>query len=552
MCSFKCAGLLLFVGCTGVVSGSTSGTPQNPGPLPLPGVVDQPNATRPDSGIGTEVAADPPAPSASLVALTASQTRNTIEDVFGLDVAALAELPANFRSQGFYEVSSRSISLSSTDIKALRSSCRAMAQKAVQKGGPWLSCQPANSSDEACTKEVVTALATRLYRRTLDASDIDPLLALAAQARIAPGNFSRGLEFAISAMLLSPQFVFRNENASSAQLNPQQLAERLAFLLWDSGPDSLLMQAAASQTLETPAGYDAQVERLLGDARFSRGVKAFVSDLLFLERGELAQKDAATFPQWSPALMQQLRLGTEKRLLEHLVVKQRPWAELFTASEVWVNATTAPVYGLQNTSAAFVKSSLPTGSRRVGFLTEPGILAGLAHPLRTSPTLRGKFVQERFLCNSVLPAPAGVNTTLPVTANGATRRMQLEDHMRNPSCSACHKAMDPIGFAFENFDALGQERQLDNSVVIDSTGSLGGVGFVDAKTLAQVIQSHPAQVPCLAQNLWQHALGSEPSPLQSNLVKSLVAEFGAAGGTAAALFRAVVKREEFKLVGPSD
>jgi Protein of unknown function (DUF1588) len=172
-------------------------------------------------------------------------------------------------------------------------------------------------------------------------------------------------------------------------------------------------------------------------------------------------------------------------------------------------------------------------------------LAGLAQTNRTSATLRGKFVQERLLCRSIPAPPPSVDTTLPTTANGTTRRQQLEDHMRNPSCAGCHSQMDPIGFGFEQFDALGVERELDNGVPIDASGVFQGQTFTGAQALSALVRDDAANEPCLAQNLWQHALGNQPAALRAPLVLALVQAFRGGGGGAAALFRAVALRDEF-------
>jgi hypothetical protein len=342
-------------------------------------------------------------------------------------------------------------------------------------------CEPSAAADEPdCAREILSALAKRAYRRAVSGADLDPLLEVYSKARADGATFDQGVEVALQRILVSPSFLFRIE-LEPAERNPEtpdtyrisdvDLASRLSFFLWASVPDDELLDLAIAGRLHDPAVLEAQVSRMLADTRADRFMNNFVGQWWYLRNLPDMKPDPMIYPNFGDTLAE--ALWREAELFFQTVVRDdRPALELLTADYTFVNERLATHYGIPNVRGiAFRRVTLPPDSPRLGLLGKGAIWAVTAFPNRTSPVVRGKWVLENLL-GAPPPAPPPVVPAFPEEQNIRkllTIREKTELHRQNPMCASCHKLMDPIGFALENFDVTGKYRTYDEEFLpIDS------------------------------------------------------------------------------------
>ncbi len=377
-------------------------------------------------------------------------------------------------------------------------------------------CKPAEAPERPCATEIVANLAERAFRRPVTNADLDPLMAF-YDAGYREGGFERGVRDALSAILASPNFLYRAETGDrpgTVRLPDLELASRLAFFLWGSLPDEPLLKLAEASRLSRPDVLAAQVKRMLADERADALVDDFAFQWLGLAKLDTIVPDRARFPQASGLLDPRDLYKQELRLfIRSVLLSDQSTVKLLTADYTFLNERLAELYGIESVKGArFRRVTLPDASR-YGLLGKGAILMLTAYPNRTSPVLRGAWILERIL-GSPPPEPPPKVPTLPENKRGAppkTLRARLEQHRRNPTCFACHGVMDPLGFALENFSAVGQYRadDPDTRTPIDASGQLPNGTPIDGPgDLRRALASHPAQfVQALTENLMTFALG---------------------------------------------
>src|SRR6185312_1854372 len=311
----------------------------------------------------------------------------------------------------------------------------------------------------------------KAFRRPLEPTEQKRYEALMTREK----DFTAGAQLVIEAMLQSPNFLFRFEETSYPAWKPYAAASRLAYALWDSMPDAELFAAAARGDLNTRQGVDKQARRLLNDPRAHQALNDFVSQWLRFDRVLTASKDRRKYPDFTLETAESM--AEEARVfVGDLVWNDRNFMDLFSANYTFANADLATIYGIKPPAKEFDKVSFPLESERAGVLGQTLFLALTAKPEDSSPTARGLFVREQFLCQHVPPPPPGVNTNLPpvTEAKPQTNRDRMTEHASNPMCASCHKLMDPIGFGLEKFDAIGARR--DKLTLVFASGRGGGNG----------------------------------------------------------------------------
>ena len=341
-------------------------------------------------------------------------------------------------------------------------------------------CRPGEKlTAEACARRILSGLARRAYRQPISGSDLDTLLTFYAEGK-RDGGFEGGIELALERILASPKFLFRIErdpaNAIAGKSYPVsdlELASRLSFFLWSSMPDDELSQLAVDGKLKNPAVLDHQVRRMLTDPKASALVSNFAGQWLQLRNLRNVQPNTDLFPDFDDNLRQSFRRETEL-LFESVVQEDRSVLDLMTADYTFVNERLARHYGIPNIYGSRFRRIAITDDARRGLLGQGSILALTSHAERTSPVVRGKWILENILGTPVPPPPPDVP---PLKGNQEgekpkTMREQMAEHRANPVCAACHKTMDPIGFAMENFDAVGAWRTKDAGNPIDASGEL--------------------------------------------------------------------------------
>ena len=377
-------------------------------------------------------------------------------------------------------------------------------------------CRPSTSAREAsCARTILTGLARRAYRRPVTAADLDPLMELYEAARAEGSTFDVRVEQALRLILASPKFLFRVETPPVAArgvepISDLELASRLSFFLWSSIPDEELLRLAEQRRLDEPAVLQAQVERMMKDPRSRALVDSFASQWLRLRNLRSHTPIAHDFPNFDNELREAFRIETEL-FFGSIIRDDRSVLDLLNADYTYVNERLARHYGIPNVYGShFRRVTLQLEARR-GLLGQGSILTVTSYPNRTSPVLRGKWVLENILGTPPPPPPQDVPDIEENHPSQEARslRARLEAHRRNPTCASCHRVMDPLGFALENFDGLGQWREKEPGGAIDPTGQLADGTPIDGPVALRkaVLERRDMFVRTLTEKLMTYALG---------------------------------------------
>ena len=393
-----------------------------------------------------------------------------------------------------------------------------ISDNAVRRG--IFTCRPTAPEEERpCAEEIIGRLATRAYRRPVDRQDLDGLLGFYDSGAASEG-FEGGVRTALQAILASPHFLFRMErrpdNAASGdvyRLADVDLASRLSFFLWGTIPDQELMDAAARGELATSEGLLTQARRLLADPRGGEALASrFAAQWLRLQDLEKIHPDALTYPYFDETLAQAMHRETEL-FFAHMVEEDRPLIELLTADYTFVNERLARHYGMPGiTGNDFQRVQYADDTRR-GLLGQGSVLTLTSHPDRTSPVLRGKWVLEVLLGSPPPPPPPDVppfeETDAAEGSRFLTVKERMEQHRANPVCNSCHRVMDPVGLALENFDVTGAWRNKDEGNPVDPVGTLyDGTEIAGPQDLRAALLRRPNVLyQVFTENLMAYALG---------------------------------------------
>lgn len=500
--------------------------------------------------------------------LTNSQYNNTVRDLLGEESNPADQFPPEDFVNGFKG------QYQTQDIGPLRADAySAAAEKLARnafRGGDThglIPCKPASPADTACATKFIRTFGLRAFRQPLSDSDVRRYGALFEREASAQHDFLRGAQIVVEAMLQSPEFLFRIENGENPAWRPYEAASKLSYFLWDSMPDAALFRAAAKGELNTPAGFERVARRMLADRRAHRSVDEYVSEWLRFDRVLSAVKDRRAYPQFTPELAQAMTDET-RRLIADAVWNNRNFLDIFTANYAFVNADLAGVYGVSAPAEEFAKVSFPATSDRAGLTGEAGFLSLTSKPGETSPTARGLFVREQFLCQRVPDPPPGVNTNLPQLSEDRpmTNRERLAVHRNNESCATCHNLIDPIGFGLEKYDGIGRHRdnlklrilsmahdQLDKKpktfeLPLDTSGHIAGIpdsDFASPKDLGRILAASAQCQQCMAKQLFRYEEGRLETPADRPVLDKIVADFRDSGYKFQELMISVVKWTQF-------
>jgi hypothetical protein len=398
-----------------------------------------------------------------------------------------------------------------------------------------LVCQPQSQADEpACAERIFSTLAKRAFRRPVDAEDIAPPLEFFAQAREEEGNFEAGIRAGVARILVSPSFLYRTESdpadlaaGSTHRVSDVELASRLSFFLWSSVPDEELLELAADGRLSSAGVLETQVRRMIADPRADALIENFTGQWLQLRNLEQrVVPDLLLFPDFDDNLRKAFRRETEL-LFANVLREDRSVVELLTANYTFVNERLARHYGIAGVYGDRFRRVEHSDPNRHGLLGHGSILSLTSAATRTSPIIRGKYLMSNFL-NSPPPLPPAVVPALEDSApkdRPSTVREQLELHRANPNCAVCHRTLDPLGFALENFDAVGQwqDRTIDG-LPIDAAGVLADGTPVDGpQELRAALTAKPEIFAgAVAEKLLIYALGRGLEPADMPVVRSIL------------------------------
>ncbi len=452
---------------------------------------------------------------ANLPRLTASQHRNALVDLFGEPLPATPVEP-DTNPFLFTSIGAASTTLSELGVEQIEQAAEGVTSFVFAdpaRRAELVGCEPASPGD-ACARGFLERFGRRAFRRPLAAGEIAMWTSVSVD--LSGGDPWLGLRLATSGLLQSSSFVYRvelgepdPEDDTRLRYTGFELASRLSFLLWDSIPDDALLDAAEAGDLHDPVLLEQQVRRLLDSPRAQANTRAFFEEFLDLGKLDGVTRDAELYPSFTPALRDAMR--TEITLLvEDLVVrKDADIRDLYSTRHTFVNSELAELYGVDAegaTAITFVPVELPEDGPRAGLLTSAAFLTMNAHEASTSPTLRGKYLRERVLCDEVPPPPPDVSTEIePDPIEPKTLREMLEQHRENPACRSCHEFVDPPGFLFESFDAIGAFRTEDNGYPVDTSGGLDEVALESARDLAALLETDERVGKCLVKQLYRHA-----------------------------------------------
>ena len=392
-----------------------------------------------------------------------------------------------------------------------------------------LTCDP--NSGAACVRTIVSTLARRAWRHPVTEKEIGLLTGLYAKARADGSSSDQALQEAMEAILASPNFLFHIEHDASAgphAVSGVEMASRLSFFIWSSIPDDELLNLAVAGKLATPAVLDAQIKRMIDDPRASALAENFAGQWLEIRNLDSIRPDPDKFPAWGPDLKESMR--TETRLFFDSVLREnRPISEFLTARYTFLNETLAKHYGIDGVKGPqFRRVELAT-NQRGGILSQGAVLAVSSYPSRTSVVLRGKYILENILGTPPPPPPPDV----PPLDNDAvgtvlSLRQQMEKHRANAICAACHSKMDPLGFALENYDAIGKWREQDGKFPVDSSGTLpDGKTFDGPAAMRQVLADRmPDFARCLIEKMMIYALGRGITPADRRAIAQIETKWG--------------------------
>jgi mono/diheme cytochrome c family protein len=420
-------------------------------------------------------------------------------------------------------------------------------------------CRPANEAQATqCAQRIVSGLASQAFRRTATERDVNALMTLYRKGA-ADGGFEEGVRMALEGILASPRFVFRFEerpaNARPGEtyaLGDVDLASRLSFFLWATGPDAELMKVAEAGRLSRPEELDRQVRRMLADRRADVLSSRFAAQWLRLQDLDKINPDVRFYPDFDEQLKTSMRRETEA-FFQHVVRADRPVLDLFAADYTFVDERLARHYRIPGVIGPETRRVVNPDPQRRGLLGHASILTLTSEAERTSPVLRGKWVMEVLLGTPPPPPPPNV-PTLDETADAAdgrlrTVRERMEEHRRNPACMSCHRMIDPIGLALEHFDVTGAWRIRDNGSPIDPASALyDGTPLASASDLQRALMARSnVLVQVFAENLMTYALGRRLAPADMPAVRRLVRDAAAADSRFSAFVLGIVKTPAFRM-----
>jgi Protein of unknown function (DUF1592)/Protein of unknown function (DUF1588)/Protein of unknown function (DUF1587)/Protein of unknown function (DUF1585)/Protein of unknown function (DUF1595) len=496
--------------------------------------------------------------------LTHSQYNHTVRDLLGDQTGPSSQFPTEDFVNGFRN-QSRAQSLSPLLIESYSAAAERLARNAFRGGDTHglIPCKPS----AACRARFVREFGLKAFRRPLDSAEQKRYETLLSAEK----DFVKGAQLVIEAMLQSSNFLFRLEGTSDPKWKPYATASRLSYAIWDSMPDAELLAAAGRGELATPQGVEKIARRMLDHTRARESLDEFVSQWMRFDRILTAAKDRRKFPAFTRETA--VAMTEEARVfVSDLVWNDRNFMDLFTAEYSFMNADLATIYGAPAPAKEFERVSFPAGSERAGVLGQTLFLALTAKPEDSSPTARGLFVREQFLCQHVPDPPPGVNTNLPEITEDKpqTNRDRMSEHATNPTCKTCHSLIDPIGFGLEKFDAVGARRDKFSllfgaprgeapadarrvppktvNLEIDSAGFVAGIPdskFSSPAELGAVLAKSAQCQECVAKQYFRYTTGRMETPADRPVIRKMLEDFRGSQFKFKELMMSLVRLREF-------
>ncbi|XXY54255.1 DUF1592 domain-containing protein [Sorangium sp. So ce269] len=519
----------------------------------------------PGPGPGTDVQCAPgvtaPGPMPRLTRLTHAQYDNTIRDLLGKDMKAAAAFLADPAFEGFTN-NARALTVSDRLARDYRRAAEAIAADAVVDQavlGKILPCAP-EGDGAACARQLIKELGKRVYRRPLSAEQEEAYVAAYARGDglFESGTpFEQGIRHVIEVMLQSPHFLYRvelSEELDGEQVIPldgYEVATRLSYLLWNSLPDDALLAAAEGGALGTPEGIEAEARRMLADGKAVSALDDFHRQWLHMSGYADLSKDPALYEGFDASVSSAMLAETQEFIRHVILEMEGDYRTLMTAPVGFVNDKLAPIYGVEGSFTSELVETPLDPSVRAGLLTQAGFLSSHAFFNKTSPIHRGVFIQRQILCADLPDPPANINTELPpIQGEIRTTRDQVEAHTSPKACSGCHGMINPPGFAFEHFDAVGRYRADEDGEPIDATGAMQ-VGetelrFDGAIDLVEQLAESPVAQRCYLTNWYRYGNARQLSREDACTIEDLDAKLAGAGYNIKELLVALTQTRTFR------
>lgn len=581
--SFLLVGALVFSSCSGVIGGSggagseagegsmapnpgqaeggggAGSAPQGPGgpgATTVPGV---PAASDPTLSLPPVMAPGacqmPAAGPTPLRRLSRTEYINTLRDLFGAAGAPAVTLTPDPVSLGFDNMAA-SQSVGQLLAEQYETTAAAYAAAGVKMLPALLKCDVAAMGEDACARRFLTDFGLRAFRRPLTMAESTRWFAFYAATKTKHG-FAPAIETLLQGILMSPQLLYRSEvggpapgaGAVFAKLTPYELATRLSYFLWASLPDEALFAAAAANQLQTPAQVAAQAGRMLADTRAHVAVGRFYEQWLEMDGLENVTKDSKVYSSFKPSYLDFWKRETST-FIDDLVFKgDAKLKTLFSADYTFANKTLADLYRLTGPATDTDFERVMHNGNRLGLLTHGSFLAKHANTDQSSPIKRGVFVRESLFCAAVPPPPSDVEVKPPEVTPGQTTRERFKIHTESVACGGCHKLIDPIGFAFENFDGIGRYRTTDQMRPVDANAELVGTDvdgpFTGALELARRVARSEQVSACVVTNWFRFTHGREETPQDACVLDTLKEQMKATGGDLKRLIVALTQSQLF-------
>jgi hypothetical protein len=480
-----------------------------------------------------EAAGGGEAPVVVLRRLTNSQYNNTIRDLLKDTSNPASDFPPEDFVNGFKD-QYEALSVTPLLAEAYGNAAEKLAADAFLRGDfhGLVPCKPTSDDDAACRTMFIRTFGRRVFRRPLEPEEVARYTKVFRSEK----PFLKGAQTVIEAMLQSPDFIFWLDQTPNPKWKPYATASFLSYSLWNTMPDDALLDAAGRGELGTAAGIEQTTRAMLADPRAKDGLDSFVSEWLRFDRVLTAARERRVYPLFNADLAVSMT-EEARRFVGDLVWNDRNFMQVYTANWGFPNSSLAAVYKVPPPAHDWDRATFPADSERAGLLGQALFLTLTSKPDETTPTGRGLFVREQFLCQQVPPPPPSVDTNLPPfdESKPLNNRERMSAHATNPVCASCHNLMDPIGFGLEKYDAIGERREKQkllffpaghggaarrakpNEVLldVDTTARVAGIAnsdFTSARQLGDLLARTPQCQECIVKQIFRYMAGRSLTP----------------------------------------
>lgn len=465
--------------------------------------------------------------------LTQSEYRASLQSLFG-NVTTPLELPPDTSIGGFIAIGASQVTVNSAAADKYETASRAVVSEVFGDMARWqtlVGCSPQADLSDACVETFVRTFGRRAFRRNLDEAEVLQWVDVARSAAVLSGNAAQGLATLTSGFLQSPNFLYRIEfNAvdptnGRLKYDGRSMAIRLAFFLTGGPPSEELLAAGESGQLDTAEGVQAVAAPLLSSPVLIERLTSFFYEYTQADLVMTVEKSPTMFPDFDQNTRNSMREGT-RLFLEKVVLA--PGADVrsyFNSDQTFADATLAGIYGFTPPASGFAQFTFPPQSARAGIMGQAGVLAAHSKADHSSPTARGLFMMQAFLCETPEPVPDGVNTDLVIDPS-LTTRQKLDLHRSDARCAGCHAMFDPMGFALEHFDSVGRYRETEDGLPIDATGNLpdaAGTPFDGAVELGAAFAGSPTVNGCLLRHFYRNVNGRADDKYDAPQIDAMLA-----------------------------